>query len=311
MKKFAFSIIVLTMFFNFSKSQTVEYIKELKISEKSSFSKKISSFLFGKPKLDIFPFGICVLNKDQIVITDTKSGSIILLNNEGKILKRINSIKSLPLGQPVSVCNDKNGNIYVSDSQREGIVKISNNFKKVSLFASIKGARTTGITVGENKLYCIDTKNHKIFCFDLEGNLLFNFGKRGLGDGEFNYPTHIIIHNKKLFVVDAMNFRVQIFTENGIFLNKFGKHGDGGGSFSKPKGISIDNKGRVFIADVMFDNIQIFNKSGVFLYVFGVPGKEKKQFWMPSDIDIFDDYIYVTDTFNKRIQIFKIKEGNK
>jgi DNA-binding beta-propeller fold protein YncE len=199
----------------------------------------------------------------------------------------------------------------MSDSYREGIVKISADFKRISLFASVKGSRTTGLAAGNERIYCVDTLNHRVLCFNLSGDLLFTFGQRGVKSGQFNYPTHIAYKNHELYVVDAMNFRVQVFTESGVFLRKFGRHGDGGGNFSKPKGIAVDNKMRIFVTDVMFDNVQIFNTEGDFLYVFGVPGNEEGQFWMPFDVDIYNGKIYVADTYNKRIQIFKIEEGVK
>jgi len=304
-----FLILCFATFMIFGK--TVKFEKELKISEKSSFGSKLSGFIFGKKRMSVFPNAICVLDDDRIAVADSKCATVFLLNGKGEILKKITKIGKMSFGCPVSLCKDNSGNIYMSDSYREGIVKISPDFKSISLFASIKGARTTGLAMGKDRLYCIDTLNHKILCFDMKGQQLFSFGKRGVEQGQFNYPTHIAYKNGELFIVDAMNFRVQIFSELGVFIKQFGKHGDGGGNFSKPKGIAVDDAKRVFVTDVMFDNVQIFSSKGDFLCVFGVPGSNTGQFWMPFDIDIFKDKIYVADTYNKRIQVFKIEEGVK
>jgi sugar lactone lactonase YvrE len=62
----------------------------------------------------------------------------------------------------------------------------------------------------------------------------------------------------------------------------------------------------------MFDNIQIFDFQGKFLYYWGSPGNKEEEFWMPSGIMIDrDETIWVTDTYNSRIQIFKISEAGQ
>lgn len=311
MKKLTLLFFAVLLCVNFSYGKTVKFVKELKISEKTSFGKKISKILFGKSQIEVHPYSICVLNENRIVVTDCKKPAILLLNGEGKILKTITQIGKVEFGCPVSICKDNLGNIYVSDSVRQGIVKISKNFKEIQLFKAFHDSRPTGITILNNNLYCIDTKHHFVNCFNLKGDKLFSFGKRGTANGEFNFPTHITNDGNNLYIVDALNFRVQILTEKGEFISTFGNHGDGGGDFSKPKGLAIDKKNRVFISDVMFDNIQIFSKIGEFLYFFGEPGKETGQFWMPSDIDVFNSKIFVADTYNKRIQIFNILEESK
>jgi len=136
-------------------------------------------------------------------------------------------------------------------------------------------------------------------------------GKRGPGEGQFNFPTHIAAKNGFIYVVDALNFRVQVFDGSGKFIRVFGSPGRGGGNFSKPKGIAVDGQRRIFVADAMFDNVQIFNSEGRFLYYFGGPGQGQGEFWMPTGIMVdSDDTIWVADTYNNRIQVFKLVENS-
>jgi len=56
----------------------------------------------------------------------------------------------------------------------------------------------------------------------------------------------------------------------------------------------------------MFDNVQIFDQEGRLLMDFGGPGSGYGKFWLPSGIYIdANDSIYVSDSYNHRIQVFK------
>jgi DNA-binding beta-propeller fold protein YncE len=63
--------------------------------------------------------------------------------------------------------------------------------------------------------------------------------------------------------------------------------------------------------DGLFDNIQIFDKDFRLLMAFGGPGNGYGQFWLPAGIYIDpNDTIYVSDNYNKRIQIFQYLKGD-
>ena len=58
--------------------------------------------------------------------------------------------------------------------------------------------------------------------------------------------------------------------------------------------------------DALFDNVQIFNDQGQLLLNWGEAGSAPGQFWLPNGIAIsMDDQIYVADSYNHRIQVFK------
>ena len=54
------------------------------------------------------------------------------------------------------------------------------------------------------------------------------------------------------------------------------------------------------------DNVQIFDRSGRLLLIFGRSGTRDGEFVMPSGIASGpDDTIYIVDSVNRRIQVFR------
>jgi len=57
------------------------------------------------------------------------------------------------------------------------------------------------------------------------------------------------------------------------------------------------------------NNMQIFNKNGELLLYLGEQGRGIGQFWLPVGIYIDgNNHIYVADSFNNRVQVFRYLE---
>jgi DNA-binding beta-propeller fold protein YncE len=296
-------------------AKSVRFFKSIYFQGKGG-KKNLGTFLLGKGKKNLIkPSSLCRLNEHRICITDTINGLVVIIDNQGKIKKKLTRVKGFKIVSPVCAGVDDRGDIYVSDSALEVVFRFDGKYKFKGIFissaSSPKGARITGFVFcrATGVFYCVDTANHRVLCFDREGTLKFSFGNRGAAHGQFNFPTHITADNEFIYVTDALNFRVQVFDHSGTFKRVIGSHGRGGGNFSKPKGIAVDKERRIFAADAMFDNVQIFNFNGQFLYYFGAPGHDDGEFWMPTGIMVdSDDSIWVADTYNSRIQVFKLAE---
>jgi len=214
------------------------------------------------------PQCIAVDASDNIYVTDSESGRILVFEPGGKFQRAIGSLKG-----------------------GEGFFK-----------------RPTGIAVdsAKRKIYVTDTLRNKIFVLDMDGKVEKTIGEGGSEDGRFNYPTELLRHGDELAVVDAMNFRVQVFDPEGKFQFAIGKLGDAPGQLFRPKGIGIDSENHLYIVDGMGGIVQVFNSEGQLLYAFGGKGAGPWQFQLPSGMFIDSkDKIYIVDSYNRRIQVFQ------
>jgi uncharacterized protein (TIGR03663 family) len=119
------------------------------------------------------------------------------------------------------------------------------------------------------------------------------------------------------FVIDHRANRVFELDANGAVIRSFGGFGGGTGKFNDAWGITVDGLGNILVADTFNHRVQKFDRDGNFLSQWGKPGVSDQPgigqdtvFFGPRDIKIDrNGYLLVTDTGNKRVQVFD-SEGN-
>ena len=251
------------------------------------------------------PCGLALDENGNLCITDTSAKLVCLVDFKNKKWRRYASVGKTEFAMPVAVAKH-NGIFYVADSSLGKVLAFREDGG--GAFAITNSLiRPAGLAVAGERLAVVDSQAHAVSVFDLAGKFLFAFGKRGTGDGEFNFPTHIAADSQgRWLVTDSMNCRVEIFSADGKFISQFGGNSDTPGHFARPKGGAMDSAGRIYVADALFDNFQIFDANGQLLLAVGSVGGAPGKFDLPAGLVISaDNRIYVADSMNRRVQVFK------
>jgi DNA-binding beta-propeller fold protein YncE len=119
------------------------------------------------------------------------------------------------------------------------------------------------------------------------------------------------------YVLDRKTNRVVRFDASGAVLSTFGGFGSANGKFNDPWGVAVGADGNIYVADTFNHRIQRFDPNGAFQISWGTPGVSAAPgvgrttiFFGPRAIAIDSQgRLYVSDTGNKRIQVFD-KDGN-
>jgi predicted membrane-bound mannosyltransferase/DNA-binding beta-propeller fold protein YncE len=156
---------------------------------------------------------------------------------------------------------------------------------------------------------------------------LTTFGSPGVGDGQFTSPHGIAIApDGSIYVADSNNHRVQKFDADGQFVLAFGTwSGEPPGSnffnpewapprgtFYEPWDVAVANDGSVYVADLWNSRIQKFDADGNFITMWGHFGESggraegaQGTFFGPRGVAVDEQgRVFVTDTGNKRVQVF-------
>ena len=280
-----------------------------------SFFTKVYEFVVGSSRLRLIrPMAVVATPDGTIYVADPGSHGVQRFDAKQQHHRLIQRKDDLPLTSPIGLALDGKGDVYVTDSALGEVFLIKPDAKNaVPLTLEVPIQQPTGIAFDpeKNRLYIVDTTGHQIRIITPDGKQISAFGRRGNGQGEFNFPTMLWRDNDgRLYVTDSLNFRIQIFDSEGRFLGLFGRHGDATGDLSHPKGVTTDRAGHVYVMDSMHHALQIFSREGDLLLSVGNRGREAGQFWLPAGAFMTDDdLLYIADSYNQRIQVFQYIGG--
>ena len=203
----------------------------------------------------------------------------------------------------------------------------------------------TSIAILNEKIFVSYGFQDEIQVFDLNGNFLSKFGSSGNQKGEFSKPMQISASNDLLYIADSGNKRIQVVDSEGQFVKEFSvstsnesdiavdldvfknkiyvinsKNSDvliydlDGNLIKKiileqntgNSSIGVENELMV-VSNANKNTITIFDLDGITMNEFGNYGNHYGEFKSPRGITVNDGKIYVSDPYNYRIQIFKIK----
>ena len=219
---------------------------------------------------------------------------------------------------PTGIAVDKDGNIYVGDTDNHSIQKFSKDGQFLARWGDEPDSEEgkfyypRGITTSpEGDVYVADSGNNRVQKFDPEGNLVnawgkFGFAWRGAEAGKFDTPWGVTTDKSGfLYVSDTTNARIQKFQSDGTPLLKWGRDGGYDGAFFYPRGIAVDFVGNIYVADEGNHRIQKFDSRGNFLLKWGKEGNGPGQFKSPwgAACDALGN-VYVVDSGNHRVQKF-------
>lgn len=172
-------------------------------------------------------------------------------------------------------------------------------------------AQPYGLAIdSKNHLYVADSKVGAIFIFDTETKDV-ELLKNGL-HARFALITGLAIDDSdRLFVSDSVLHHVIVFDPKHRAEATIVE------GMSSPAGLAVDNENRfLYVADTDLDQVLVYDADDFHLIrKIGTAGKahrltEAGQFSRPTNVAVdADGNVYVTDTFNDRVEIFDA-DGN-
>jgi DNA-binding beta-propeller fold protein YncE len=229
-------------------------------------------------------------------------------------VERLTGTKTLDekveLQKPYGITTDKQGRIYVADTQLKTVFVIDPKARSVARReASSRAplAMPVGVAVdAADRLFVSDAILHSVVCYDAAGTPVAVFGTTNLGR-----PGGIALDRQRnrLYVADAKESRIAVFdTATLKFVSHFGGPGAPGkrekGAFLAPTNVAVDAKGNLYVADTGNYRVQIFDPAGKFVRTFGAQGDTPGEFIRPKGIAVDSGgHVYVADAEFNNFQI--------
>jgi len=101
--------------------------------------------------------------------------------------------RSAHFAAPIGIAQGPHDEILVADAELHSVYRLDKKGNPVGEFGHDILNRPTGLArdAARGRIYVADTHAHDIKVFDDDGKLVKVIGRRGEGDGEFNFPTHL------------------------------------------------------------------------------------------------------------------------
>lgn len=231
--------------------------------------------------------------------------------------------------------------IFVADAARRQIFRYDLGQQTMTVLADYPSGNITGIDVASDlSLYVADSGVRQIMHFSWDGRVLPPIGQ----GADIEQAVAVVVDDIKgrVLVADAMGNRVLNFNRLGYLQSAFeplqarsiaamaqgpdgvylvdrlsrqvvvtGLDGSdrytfGEGRLRDPAAIAVDRFNRVFVSDSFDNTIKVF-QHGDQIGSFGGTGPAQAQFNRITSLWLEQNMLYVSDSVNARIQIFRIE----
>ena len=157
-----------------------------------------------------------------------------------------------------------------------------------------------------NRVYVCDTENYRIIILNHDLTIYDSFGNKGHQAGQFSEPKGISVDSKgNVLVADRFNDRIQVFNSNGHHISSI-THTTPGVKLQGPVSVAVGPDDWIYVVEFDCLRVSVFNENCKYIKSFGKKGDKDGEFNNPYAIAVTDDgCIYVSDTDNDRVQIFK------
>ena len=249
--------------------------------------------------------------RGRILVSDASLQAVVVFDPLGGVSTWERAAGLLKFASPSGIATSPDGRTWVADADLGFVVELDGEGTPAGVIGRGQLRRPTGLAYDPvaRLLYVADTQAHDVKAFDREGRLASTLGRRGEGEGEFNYPTHLHFARGELYVSDTMNSRVQVFSAGRHRLT-VGARGLYVGNLVRPKGVTVDSQGNIYVVESYFDHLLVFDREGRFLLPIGGLGRDAGQFYLPSGVWTDDrDRVFVADMFNGRVVVLQFLGG--
>lgn len=176
-------------------------------------------------------------------------------------------------------------------------------------------ARGIGVDANDN-VYIADNGNRRIQVFSRDGVFLRSFGSGGTGAGKFGYDLRGVAVDKDngwVYVMDASQGHVEKFTLSGASRGVVGAPGEQPGEIGGGRELTVGLDHSLYVADYTYWRINKYDAAGNFVADIPFPPVPPPQGGFnqathvavdPQPVAQGGGAVYVSDTFNHRIQKF-------
>jgi len=253
---------------------------------------------------------VTVAVRDHLLyIVDAGRNLLYQYDDFSKRMRILKDLRGAVTGDVPDIYVAGDHSYYLADAGGSRVLHFDRDGHLLTVFQdSLNLARPVGVAVDETTgdVYVADGLFDHILVFNSAGDLWRMIGDRGQEYGEFLNITAMARGPDGVYVTARLGKRGQVLNEDtGEFLYAFDDD-----ALVFPNGIAVDKlDNRAYVSDFFNNSIKIF-KQGHLLATLGGTGASPGRYKGITDVALESGFLYVADSLNARIQVFKITAGS-
>ncbi len=163
-------------------------------------------------------------------------------------------------GLPEGIAVTGSGEVYVTDTQEDCVVKLDGFLEYEESFGGF-GQTGAGLRDPEGicldrdgEVYVADSQNDRVVVFDSFGNLL-----RNMGAGVLHQPTGVVVDgNGQVYVANTGDNSLVVFDSHGNVVTEYKASAPGMANLLRPTDVKLDRGGRLWVVDSGNNRVLVF-----------------------------------------------------
>ncbi|HEC68560.1 MAG TPA: 6-bladed beta-propeller [Candidatus Desulfofervidus auxilii] len=265
---------------------------------------KIIAVIYGGEKIGAFNQPQAMYfdpQRKRLYLVDTLNDRLLSFDNQYKFLSAFNAGGKLKT--PLAMVRDRKGHIIVTNKGDKSVLIINVKEKKIKsldLSHIYPPVVPHSLAIASNGCLCLLDKAYKrILIFSPETyqvqKIIEEEGSSGFSD--------IKVNNNLVYALDPIFKKVFIYSQKGNVVGSILLKG-----VAFPISLAVDRREHLYILDRHKGKVFIFDKQGKPMGEIGKRGWKEGKFYSPCYIFIDSrNILYVVDTGNNRVEVFKIK----
>ncbi len=257
---------------------------------------QVTDFRFRRP--------VAVAARDHdLYVVDADREEVLLYDRFSARVQSVLQLRGLVAGDVADIYVGPDRSIYLADTLGSRVLQFNRNGKLVRTYEDrLNLARPVAVSVDENTgdVYVADGVLDHVVVFNRAGKLWRALGSRGEGDGEFLNITSMARGPDGVYVVARLGHRGQVLADNGAHAYNLEAN-----AIVFPNSVAVDVTNHVYVTDFFDNAIKVF-KQGKLVATVGGTGSGPGRFKGISDVWLESGFLYVADSLNGRVQVFRL-----
>ncbi|MBN1543471.1 NHL repeat-containing protein [candidate division KSB1 bacterium] len=258
------------------------------------------------------PAGISVDPLGFVYVVDSGNHRLLKYDKNGKWLASAGGFGwgAEQFHRPMDVFSANGLDVFVADYENDRVERYDRNLNWILTIRSDQTLdeklrfvfpRSLAVSL-QGEIFVVDNEHRRVLKLDSRYAPTTSFADYDWGEGELLQPGQCALDREgRLYVCDIGNRAILVYDYFGNYLNRI-VHPE----LQSPSGIALWQNRVIAVGDRASDRIYFFSSQGSFLSWFGGSGDKYGAFRNISDLAVWRDRLYISDTDNHRIQVMQI-----